>query len=118
MGHNQFSNSLNGVERQQPGSNRSMLWHWSNNRFNFRNKGFRMPPKGIIILCHLIGVPVSIFTLLNIQFDTWQGWIMLIISGLYGIGNIVITFIKGIQAIRRENFEHKVRKGKLKIKQR
>lgn len=113
MGHNKL---LNGVGSESPDSYRDNVWHWSHSRFNIHNKGFRMPPKGIIMLCHLIGVPASIFTLLTINFDTWQGWIVLILSGLYGIGNIVITFIKGIQSIRKENFEHKIRKSKLKIK--
>lgn len=71
-----------------------------------------MPPKGIMIAIHLIGIPASVLTFLNISFDTWQGWIMLILSSVYAIGNIIITFVKGIQAIRRENFEHKIRKSK------
>lgn len=113
MGRNEL---LNGVGREPSNSHRDSLWHWSSNRFNIHNKGLRMPPKAVIIAMHLIGIPVSVFTFLNIQFDTWQGWIMLIISGLYGVGNIIISFIKGIQAIRRENFEHKLRRNKLKPK--
>ena len=71
-----------------------------------------MPPKAALIIFHVLGIPISIATFLNITFDTWQGWIMLILSSVYVLGNIIISFGKGIIWMQNAMFDLKVKKGK------
>ena len=71
-----------------------------------------MPPKAALIIFHVLGIPISIATFLNITFDTWQGWIMLILSGVYILGNIVISFGKGVIFLMNAWFDFKVKRGK------
>lgn len=71
-----------------------------------------MPPKAFIIGMHIVGLPASILTFLNITFDTWQGWIMLILSAVYLLSNLFFVIAKGIINLRNAIFDLNVKKGK------
>lgn len=64
------------------------------------------------VIMHSIGIPSAIVAILNINFNTWQGWVTFSLSSIYVLSLIVIGCIKSYQSIRRENFEHKMRKRK------
>lgn len=64
---------------------------------------------------HIFGIPASIAAIVSIDFNTWQGWVVFILSTLYTTCIAIIYGIRGFQSIRRENQAHKIRKQKYKV---
>lgn len=112
MGDNIIPDGRNGKQHQR---DRHSVYYIDSGRSFLHDTGLPAVSKKKMIkigeiIAHLIGLPSMGWVLLNISFDTWKGWVMLIISGLYGLSFTVIYIIKGVQGIRRENFEHRLRK--------
>lgn len=71
-----------------------------------------MPPKAFMIGMHIVGIPTSVLTFLNITFDTWQGWIMLVLTAAYLLSNLFFVIAKGVINIRNAHFDLKIKQGK------
>lgn len=58
------------------------------------------------IISHFLGLPATVITLLNIDVKTLGGWVTMVLSAVY----CSVWIVRGWQAIRKENWEHKQRK--------